>query len=500
LADPIVRRRDAADRLIDVRRRVRNLETQNWSIFGHKFNAQREPNPVAEWLAYYSNISPAEYVPSQAAWSLIAAERSGGPEVWRRTRTIRENLGIIPRMASALDGVNMGGVAATTISGPGGAIIGNYASPTQPSMRHYVWDGMWCWPIVRPGRPRYHFAEWLGGTDHGRWEGVDARGVGLSVVSDIGPDAAAMLRFEYHPAGDWTPPGGTPFMLPVVVLKDVRNDNPVSEFGWGRGAAQFFEFQDTNGDLVGDTWVLVGETAADYDQVAASFVPIEWGAGNGLMPPQVSYRTVVSPARDGGEFTPEAYSETSFGYQAATFYVLADGLRAWGPPITLPEARRLHASVFGDAGVEFSLLSPDDPEWSGPPSYESISGSSIVLGTDLDAFVAGALSDSYDQQGWVALTGDTSAASGMARAWAIYRYGLVHLRGFIDRSHFGSSVILDLPSGIQPPDGTTFVVPAVGSTSTKVVVAETTGSSHYLNVLGMAEGDRAYLDGIMWAP
>jgi hypothetical protein len=509
--------RDYIDTHIDLRRRVRQLELKNLWETDHTGFPARLVDPVAEWLCYRAPYPTDRYAPSQQAWRLIEAEEaSTDNDLLRSIRAAREDLGLIPKVASALDSLVLWAGdphRAIPIIVQSGFVTGNNFSSAQASLRGklYARCGGWMYPIVLPGRPTYHPVHWLGGvggtSGEERYVGFSYSGAGLT--SQNGPLDIA-LAYHSKDSG-WTFPdgGGIAGIGDILAWHDTLNVNPNDEFGFMRGPSHFYSpIFDAENHIIG-----YQETATyqEYGEDPINFADVlkgDYGPGNDFQAPRLRSRSYMTTGFGSEE---DGYIEESIAASRSTIYLLAKDVRAWGPPITIADFVAQDGDFGGGPFTTHALasLNPVDPDWSYdtiPAFVDVAAGASAALGAhDLDGWVGDRLGETqspYDQQGWTTLDPtpvSENTPSQITRAWSLTRYGWVQLRGWIQRTHLsGTAQLSTAPLPGDPIDGASFFLAGEGSASEFHGSIQTFGSAKILIVDNVEVGDRVFLDGLTY--
>lgn len=514
---------DYIDTHIDLRRRVRRLELKNLWVGDHTGFPSRIVSPVAEWLCYRAPYPTDRYAPSQQAWRLIEAEEaSTDNDLLRSIRAVREDLKLIPKVASALEGqVLWAGDPHRPVPliEDSGFVIGNDFSSSQPSLRDklLVRAGGWMYPIVLPGRPTYHPVKWLGdvGGSSGetRYMGFSHDGAGLSAQD--GPIDIA-LGYHSKTSGYLFPDGsGIASIGDILAFHDTLNVNPHHEFGFMGGPSHFYSpiFDNSSPpQLIGYAeYAFYPEYGEDPIHVADALLG-DYGPGNAMHAPRFRSRPYMTTGSGSQE---QGYVVEAVAASKSTIYLLAKDIRAWGPPMTIADFIAANGT-FGEGPFSAHPLvgmADTDPDWSygAIPDFATVAAnaSAALDDHDLGGWVGNRLGESqdpYDQQGWTTLDpspGSENAPGQLTRAWYLVRYGWVQMRGWMQRTHLSGGGVESTMSTValpgNPIDTASFFLPGEGSASEFYASIQTFGGgAKILVVENVQVGDRVFLDGVTY--
>jgi hypothetical protein len=516
-------RPDIIDRHVDLRRRVRRLETTAVGTKPTYAPPTSHPHPIAEHLSHPTTVPHAKPLGAVAARLWGAEQREEDANIHRLLRLAREKVQAmdwIGNMGAILfnkDGVNPYSRGVGT-----GETVEIGRTPLAPPRLARRQVGNWMHPILEPGRPKHMGTEWLGST--GFFTGKAMYG-GYNVTD---PDAEEVYQGRYRARGLYYPnavdSGGSELALhpvPSGKITGLNEDgfvfaygtpwNGPYQYGYGRGPGGHRDYD--AGNMPIEDYPLIIDAHFQSGLPDVDLIRTHVGPGSdalesklGLMefalPDPAPYISDQYPTRNYVENLTDMDPAYPGNHTIQKRYVwIPDSwLRSWGPPF--PWVTGMPTPAGGNLNyVQHSQLGGGPlNHWKRPftqrayaqveANYEAdLSGSEF---DDLWAWWESVINDpgsDYSAGEWVHCG---------AEVYAIKRHGMVHLRGLgwtNSTPGYGQAFAI-LPVGYRP--SVNLFAKGVGPVDLHSNCYIQASDGQIMNALGAWSGSWMWLDGIMF--
>ncbi len=482
-------RPDLVDQHIDLKRRIRNLETRVQGTPASYAKRRLHPHPIAEHLCKASTV-PWPFPFGEVAGNLWAREQQESRlEIHRLLRVLRErveandwigNLGVVP-LARSVPAPLLRPIQ------PAGAFISHGSSPLFASSNLILVQGSFAHRLVSPGEPKYRAQFYLGAD--GFYSGMeifigwDDEGAGSGLADTTGNNAP---KFIPYPAGAFLSSVqdlyvyGNPALSPTL-------------FGYGRGNTNFYDYPDANGGQTVTNYpekrieILLPDGEGDWGPQSRRYGDAD-GADEATDPLYLAgvpyYRAASGSSYATNPPTPR-HTEAAVGVDTKYIAIPTDWIRSWGPVIedftsntwptgqggagTKPFTQATYAGV--EAAYEAEMA---DPALSALAAWYSEANWTAKLPTT-----------PYDHE-WAGLGSGSNGA-----VEYVDRHGMIDLRGWARVDSLPA-----VPAIYAPSEELSF--PVVTTLGVKRLLVTTLGQLLMATGQGLSNAHQVRLDGITW--